>query len=804
MNKHIYLKSTMNPNYIQKVLVSDYMANPRKYPYMIPLTGDAEKAEQVYENKIKNNEWKLRGQAFLSGATAGLYDAFGLNDEERILLGKYKQRSSIGGVFDFLGTAGSLVATGGVGRAVVGGAVKTGLARAGLTAGAAVRGTQVGGALVGEAAGITGYTATQRMAELVGEGKDIDIPQAVEIGRNEFVKNVAITGTLWGGFKALGMGARQVGKVKDKILKVAGIGRKTQRGLEKEYAAKTWGVKAERADITRPERVLSDVAQESNKIIKRIAAKKDPKTITLGDLESSLRSTTRAVGKVFDRVLKVGDENFYKGLSSDAVKRTTAKFVNTLESIKEFARLKGAGTQEVKKIIKAFEHNMFRVVRSDGKPVRVLREEPFKNLNATVQYVGDLLDKAAKAGRTKRVGVLSQIYKSLRELQKSELGRISGKLSATEKMARKRYSTLKDMELGIIGRITGEGIEQLAPATFRDVARAGIMGTGAAIGIGGLGGTSVYIAGSAAGQAATSVARSGFQAPWRISIYPSIAQQANRFLSGGKFLPDVFARNLQETAVRRSGFLRRLYEGVKEKGAMPARVNIIQKINQELSLEEKRDFYTSLRNTSLEVINDPQKLNQVGMGAAEVFAQAGGSAFSVQMQMGAMQAMKQVVDSFPKDRQLPRADDLMQKKNLWSKKDVKMIGDRMEVFFEPDDVMERAVSGSADVSLDQIQYIKFMYPEYFRAVRSAIIMGLNNGNLKLSQAQKTRLSYLFKLPIKISTHPKMMNISEQIGNLGLARHAGQKEQVRKNLNVERKADSLKTAAERSLLNEDQA
>lgn len=804
MNEYIYLKSTINPNYTQKVRRQDYLANPNKFAYMIPLTGEAERAEQIYDTKVRQNEWKFRGLSLAQGFTAGLSD-LGLSSEDKELLAKYKQRSSLGNALDFIGSVGSYAAT----AAVTGGA---GLpARVGLGVTRAVRSAKIGrAAAVGTRIGVEGarigaYAGTRRLAERVGQGKPVSIPLGLEVYGTEFVKGALFSGGFSLGGAALGMTGKTAGKGISKAASLAGITRKGAKQVDKEFATGVWGVKPQKVRIGAEDVLESQVKKESDSILKNLASKKDPKKITLNDLQKAVENRLGTTGKSLGRILEKADRGFFKNLTPQMLKHVESNFIKTLEKIEKHLKLTGVATGDVKKIVKAFRQNMFIYRKNkNGEWVRTLRQGVFNNLRTTRQFAQGFVEKAKGAKIKQKEGILKKVASDLDELEVQTLNMASKGLSGIDKSIKQKYATLSAMRRGITDKISKASPEHTAPAAFRDIARGALL-FGTPAGFFG-GGVAPFLIGSLVGGTISHIARRGQFSPWKMSIYPDIASQANRFLSGGKLVPEVLINQVKQGINNRFHILQRLSNGVKQspEAREATKMQFFRYINENMNDDEKRDVYMHIRNAGRNIISDPQKLNQVAFGSSEILSQGGGSAFGPQVQMGTMDALKKFVDSFPKDRSLSRPDDLMEQKNMWSKRDLQKIGKRMEVFFEPDGIVQDIIDGAGDITLDQVQYLKFMYPEYFGAVRNALIMGLNNGTLKLKPKERTRLSYLFKLPIKISTHPKMMNISEQIGNLNLARHAGQKEQVRKNLNVERKADSLKTAAERSLLNEDQA
>lgn len=796
MQDYVYLKSTINPGYIQKVSRQDYLSNPQKYPYMMPLSGEATRAEDIYRQKVQQNEWKFRGQAFASGLTAGLYENLGLSSEEKELLGKYKQRSSMGGVFNFLGVATALTPVGRGVRLAAGAARAAGL---GAT-GAAVAGVGA------EAAGLTAYTGTQRIGELVGQGKNVTIKHGAQILQEEFTKNALIGAGFGVSLKGLGLAYRGAGKGVTAVRNAVGFKRQGQRQLDVGHASKAWGVQLQKVKTGAEAQLGQQVLTESNRIIGRLVkGGVDPKSLTAHDLLRGVDQSLKSSGKSFARLLKKIDATLPRVITAKGISQIFRKIDDVLKGINEHALLKGPLTKDAKTLRRAINENLFVTVKtSAGHTVRRLKPGLMNNLKVTRQLVDHMRQKAKSEVQK---GAFKNIYRGLREVEELALG-IAGKgLTSVDKALRTRYSTLSTMKEGIKSRIATASKEALSPSTFRDVARAALLGAAGGGLIGGMGGVSMFLGGTLIGGAVGAVARKTHHRPWHMSIYPDIAEKANRFLSGGKFLPSVFSQNIHQNAVRRSALIQRLSNGVQTLGPDAksiAKLTMFKHINEKLSLDEKRDVFVSLRDSAKEIMGDPQKINQVSMGAAEVVSQAGGSSFSPMIQMGVIDGMRKFIEAFPRDRALPRADDLMEKENLWTKRELDMIGRRMQVFFEPDAVMEDIIEGKTLVTLDQVQYMKFFHPEFFNAVRNSIMMGLNNGTLKLSRKDRVRLSYLFKLPIDIATHPKMLNITEEVGNLNLARQAGQKEQVRKNLNIERKADSLKTAAERSLLQEDQS
>ena len=802
MQDYVYLRSTINTGYIQKVSKQDYMNNPTKYPYMIPLSAEATRAEQIYEQKVKPNEWKFAAQSFASGLSGGWFEELGLDSEEKELLGKYKQRSNMAGVYNFLGEAVGLLPW------VRGARLAARGARAGLAATRAAKAAPAAGALAGgavTAAGLTAYTGSNRIADLVGQGKNVDIMQGAEILSTEYVKNAAIVGAFGAGTKILGRAAKGFGTGTRKVLSAAGIRRQGQRALDQGHAMEAWGVKAQKVKTGKEAALEANVLKESNRLIGRILKKKDAQSITAHDLLDAVKGNLSASGRSIGRIVSKIDRSLPGMMTARKMSELHSSLAKVIDTLKSHKKPVGVLSGKAEKIEKILEKNVFQIEKKKGALIRIIKPGVLNNVRTTRQLIGHMAEKAKSR---KEKGLLNGIYAQLRQVEHQIIGYSSKSLTSVERALMNRYSTLQIMEAGVMNRIATKGAETLAPSVYRDVARSGLLGLSAGGAIGGaMGGTSMFLLGALVGRTVETVAKKTFHRPWHMSIYPDIATQANRFLSGGKFLPEVFARNIQETAVRRSALIQRLSTGVKTlapDAAAITKLQLFKYINKDLSDDEKRDVFVRLRDTAREIMSDPQKINQVSFGASEVVSQAGGSSFSVQVQMGAVQAMKKLIEAFPKDRALQRADDILGQENLWSKRDLNKIGLRMQAFFEPDAVVEDMISGDSLVTVDQVQFLRFFHPQFFNAVRNAIIMGINNKTLKLSRKDRIRLSYLLKLPIDIATHPKMLNITEQIGNLNLARQAGQKEELRKNLNIERKSDSLKTAAERSLLQEDTA
>ena len=794
MRDYIYLQSTINKGYIQKVSKADFMSDPSKYPYMIPLSSEATKAEDIYRNKIQPNEWKFAGQSFLSGATGGLYETFRLNSEEKELLGKYKQRSTIGGVFNFLGNVAPYIPALAPIRAV-------GLAAKAYTGSRAIGAIAAGAT---EAGVLAAHGTAKKYSDLVGKGKAVNVRQGADIFKEQYLNSALLVGGFGVGMKGLGWAAKGGGKGVSKALEMAGVKKVGQEATETGFALKSWGVAAEKVGTGKEALLGAQVKKESDRIFGKILKTKDPKAIKATDLLKAVDKELKGAGRVLGALYSEGDKAWLKSITPEKYGQISKAVFKVLDELKGHTRVAGVLTGDAKKLVKAIEKNLLKVEKKKGVIIRRLKPGVLNNIRTTRELVGHM-QGAAKSD--KQAGLLKKLYGEFTDLEGMVLGLASKGLSSVQKVYKTRYSTLLKMRNGITGMIAAGKEKAVSPSTFRDIARSVLLGGAAGGAIGSMGGVSMFLAGSMIGGTASGIARAGYRRPWHMSIYPDIAERANRYLSGGKFIPEIFTRNAQETLTRRAAMLQRLSTGVSsviKDAAQLTKLTFFSHINDNFSDDEKRDVYVRLRDTATNIMRDPQMINQVSFGAAEVVSQAGGSSFGPQIQMGVIESLRKFIESFPKDRAIPIADDMMQKENRWSKRQLDTIGKRMQVFFEPDAVVEDIIEGKDKVTLDQVKFLRFFHPEYFNAIKNAILMGLNNGTLKLSAKQRLRLSHLFSVPFTTAMHPKLLNITEQMGQLNLARQGAQKEQVRKNLNIERKADSLKTAAERNMLNTEDA
>ena len=809
----MYVRNIYNPNYIEDVDPLLFYENRDKFAAWQPLSTEESKAEDVYRKKVQPHEKLMAARSFASGLTAGLTE-IGLNNEDKMLLGKYKQRSSVGQALGFLGSAAGIVATGGIaGAAVRGAAVGLGAARAGLAA--------RGAAFAGDVAGMTAFTGTQevqrqRLQNLVGKGKYVTEQTGLEIYTREGISNAVFMGV----FSGLGAGYR-AGKrrLQGKAQDLSKGTRQTakQKDLEREFKLKTFGVDEKNLAQAIP-KIAARFAKDDARIgagkaiekeltdVMREALRKKGKETTLVDLENALKRHLESSGKALREIRGTAQKALTeKGQPvMKAADKTYDKIVNASKKV-------GPATGKINNIKTAYEKNLFKVqevvYQGRKQKVRLIDKNFLFNLQKTKDYVSSLISKTKSANK-KAIGKLKQVQGWLLELEKDVLKGLGGKHRGRYRAITEKYSKLRAIENSLARRMREAREMGFGEKGARHSIWASIMGLGKVtapfVGAGLVGltyGPFAYILASVLAGAWTLGKRHTVQRGWQMSIYPDIYQRANRYIRGGSAVPDVISRNIDHTVRRRSQFIDNLQKGIKKIPKGTFKRNIIKEVN-EWTREEQVDFLEGIRDESAAAFQDPQVLNNIAFGSSELLSQAGGSSFAPQVIMDTIQGLRDIVESFPPDRLVPRADDLSAEKNLWSDKQIKIQLKRLEAFFEPDDVIEEMITGDRDINIDQIQYLAKYHPYYFNALRQWMMIGLNNGNLKLNRREKTRYSYIFSLPIRTSAHPALLSITEQTAGLALARQAQQKEQIRKNLNVERKADSLKTAAERSLLNEE--
>ena len=831
---YIYLRNLYNPNYIEKIDRQTYFNQYDKYSRWTPLTADEARAEDIYREKVEPNEWKFAAYSAAHGATAGL-SSLALSTEEKELLGKYKQRSTLGQALGFMGSAAAIAGT-----AVTGGALGAGLAgtRAAVAAGVAGRaalGARVGGALgtagrvaaplAGEAAGITAYTGTERVSELVADGKPVNAASGLEIYKNEFLKNGIIVGSFsaaGGVFRAMGRGAAAVrGKATDVAGKIRGLEKSTQRELDKDYALRIFGVDERSAakKITAASRKEAAKAAhgdirlgagealrgEAQQVIRRTAERVGPGA-KLADVETTLASTLQGVGAKVSRLRGTLDKTFNKvsPKQQGPVLREATKIADDLGGMTKHIT---PSFKDVKRAREAFTTNMFsfikRATRKGVVTVRTLRPNFFSNLQKTKKVVNSLRQKATDAESR---GIFSKIYKDLDRLEQAAVAQLPRRIGRNLQVLNARYSKLATLRDSFAKKLDKMRDEFISPSAARDAARLGFLTVGGGIGGGVIGGaltgTTGFILGSAVGAGVGKIISKGVQRPWRMSIYPDLASKGNRLIRGGRIMPDMLSQNVEQTVRRRTGLLRKFSEGIRDVPAPAYRGNFIKLLRDNLDDDEQKEAIENIKSDLHGTLSDPQKLNNLVFASAELLEQAGGSDFSQKLIGDTVQQIQKLASAFPPDRMVKRADDLMADDSLYSKKDVKRIMKRLEMFFDPDDVVEDWLSGNRELDLEQVQYLKYFHPEYFAALRDYFLMGMNGVGMKLSRKEKQNLSYLFGIPLDTASHPALLSITEQSGGLAMARQAQQREQIRKNLNLENKVDSLKTGAERSMLNEE--
>ena len=809
MEEYAYLRNMYNPNYIEKVTKQQYQQNYARYASnWIPLSAEETKAEDLYRQKVEPNEWKYAGKSFAGGLTASLTE-LGLSSEEKELLGKYKQRSTVGQTLGFLGSVAGVLLPAGAGARLaaygVRGAVAAGRA-AQLGRGAAILG--------GEAAGVTAYTATKRMVDRVGMGKPVSDTNALELVGSEFVKNFALGGAITGAFKGVKYaltGAKNTGQALAQ--KLLGAEAKGTAELDRNFLLKLFGFEEKKAadkligltratgSVDRRAGAGIAVEEEAKKVVQQTLKNVKGREPQLPDLENTLRTRLNKVGKDLSALRSTVDEKIGYNVPS-TIKN---KVVSMAESLKEILKKTTPSASKVKKINEAFNKNMFKkvtkMVNNVKRSVTIVDKNFFENLRKTKSVVNSYMQKATDA---ESKGLFKKIFKDLSNLEKEALEIYSKRAGGRFSQLKNQYAILSTLDESLQARILKMRESGLGPSALRDISRLGLLSGGALTGgvVGGIAtGTTGFIAGSMAGAALGSVAAARYARPWRMSIYPDIYTKANRLISGGRMMPDVFIKNVERSVERRHTLLDKLSQGIKDIPTSAYRGNFVKSLN-DLTSEEELETLESLRNTLTGALSDPQQLNNVAMGAAELISQAGGSDYAPQVQSDVMEMIQKLVSVFPEDRLVPRADDLNQTKNLWSKRDIKTIKNRLEVFFDPDDLIEDWISGRRSINLDQVQFLNLFYPQHFQALKQYLLIGMNGPGMKLSRKEKNKFSYLFGIPINTAFHPSLLSITEQTSGLASARQAQQREQIRKNLNLERKADSLKTGAERSMLQEE--
>lgn len=833
--KEVYVRNIYNKNYIKKIPLSHYNANADLYRDFILLNPEETKAEETYQKYLADNRYRWAAKSAAEGATAGLsaliFDR-NLPEEEREAFARYKGRSTISQAAHLTGLIGSVVVGGGVGRAALGTAAGR------LGAGAwGVKAAQ----LTGEAAGVSAYTGTERVADLVGDGREIDSGQYVDIYTGEFGKNLLIGGAFsgaWAGAKAGVRGVKNVSaKAVEKGKQALSIRPQTPYALDIDYAVRSFGADASKSYKTAAgaakvlgktsddarTNVKNALGEEAADIIGETANRVGPRNVKLTDLEDALETRLASTGKRIEDALS---DISLEGLDAGARTSIINLISNAENAILKRLRVMGPGDRELAKALKAARNNLVKLRRVTEKRfkldprtkvlkpvkktvvIRELYEDTLERMATTRQLIGDLIDKAT--GTTRTQGVLNQLYGEFSELINKTIRISAGKEAAANfRRLNSRYTILTELRKSLGKTIKSAKDQAVTQRVLRDSAR-GVTWTGGRVvggaigaGAGAIGGGMLgLVGGSIIGAFLGDIAERAVKSPWRMTIYPDVATQASRFLSGGQMVPAYLGGNITRRATERGTFFRgmtTLGRGIRS-SKKPFKHNFTYLINQ-MTAEEEREVYVNIHSVAKDVMTDPQKLNQFSMGVGGFLAQMGAGQYEYQAQMNAVNYMKKVLEAFPEDRVIERADDVMGSENLWSKHDLSLIRGRLNAIFEPDDVVDDLLKGDLDVTLDQIQYLNYVYPYFFAALKRNIIAALNNGQLTLSRKEKNRLSFLLSIPLNTAAHPSLMSITEQSGGLAMERQAQQKEQLRKNLNLERKSESIKTGAERSLLNE---
>ena len=147
------------------------------------------------------------------------------------------------------------------------------------------------------------------------------------------------------------------------------------------------------------------------------------------------------------------------------------------------------------------------------------------------------------------------------------------------------------------------------------------------------------------------------------------------------------------------------------------------------------------------VLSDPQSIKYIGFNLAEHLRNIGLSTIANDSQSNTVYAIAELYKLFPEQNKPIEAQDVLEKKQRWSKRQVKETEQKLRAFFNPHEVIDSVFGGNRHVSHKEMAVVQQSHPKLLEEVRNNLLVKSNSGRAQLNKQQEARVSRLFNMPM---------------------------------------------------------